>query len=279
VALRARVQQRVAKALASLLRRVLAQSDTIYVWRRANHHLVTEWRRSVAADANPLLRAGAKYFSQFDEDGILLEILRRLGITGGRFLEIGVGDGTENNTIILMARGWSGLWIGGEPLAWHPSGRRLVFKHAFVTAENVVSLVGEDNCDVFCLDVDGNDFWIADAVLKRHRPRVLVFEYNGKFPPPIKFVKPYVPDHRWDHSDYFGVSLASWVDLLAPMGYRLVCCSYMGANAFFVREADAGAFSDVPADPAALFRQAVYLDPVRLGHSTSPQTLAELERR
>jgi hypothetical protein len=277
--MRSRLHRRVSRTLASLLRGVLAESDTVYVWRRANHHLVAEWRRGVAADPNPLLRAGAKYFSQFDEDGILLEVLRRLGVTGGRFLEIGVGDGTENNTIILMAQGWSGRWVGAEPLAWRPSGHRLVFERAVVTAENVLSLVGEDRPDVFSLDVDGNDFWIARALLGRQRPRVLVLEYNGKFPPPVRFVKPYVPDSRWDHSDYFGASLASWVDLLAPMGYRLVCCSYMGTNAFFVRDADAAAFGDVPADPAALFRQAVYLDPVGLGHATSPHTLAELERQ
>ena len=56
--------------------------------------------------ASPL--SGYSVYSQGDEDGILDEILRRLGITYGTFLEIGVGDGLQNNTAYLLAKGWNG---------------------------------------------------------------------------------------------------------------------------------------------------------------------------
>src|SRR5437016_4741195 len=69
-----------------------------------------EWARSTSATKNPLNRFGAKYFSQADEDGITLEIVRRLGITVGTFAELGVGNGLENNTLILLANGWRGFW-------------------------------------------------------------------------------------------------------------------------------------------------------------------------
>jgi len=68
--------------------------------RQVNFHL----RR--AAITNPLLACGRRHFSQNDEDGILLEILRLIEITPpAAFLEFGVGDGIENNTIILLALG------------------------------------------------------------------------------------------------------------------------------------------------------------------------------
>src|SRR6516225_11835412 len=64
---------------------------------------------------NPLNRFGKKCFSQSDEDGITLEILRRIGVLeSGVFAEFGVGDGTENNTLILAALGWKGFWVSGE---------------------------------------------------------------------------------------------------------------------------------------------------------------------
>ena len=71
--------------------------------------LRAEWARSMSAAKNPLNRFGAKYFSQTDEDGITLEIIRRLGITAGTFAELGVGNGIENNTLILLASGWRGF--------------------------------------------------------------------------------------------------------------------------------------------------------------------------
>jgi hypothetical protein len=50
----------------------------------------------------------------------------RLRSSGGynskqeRSLEFGVGDGTENNTLVLLSIGWRGAWVGGENLAFDP---------------------------------------------------------------------------------------------------------------------------------------------------------------
>jgi hypothetical protein len=247
--------------------------------RLAHLTLRRNWESAKSASQNPLLRCGQKYFSQFDEDGILLEILRRLGVDSGRFIEVGVGDGSENNTIILLAHGWSGLWIGAEPLIWRPSGRRLVFRQSFITVENASELVGNDHGDVFSLDIDGNDYWIAKAILPTLRPRVVIVEYNAKFPPPVRFVMPYDPGHRWDKTDYCGASLAAWADLLVPHGYFPVCCSYQGTNVFFVRIEDREQFADVPSALADLYRPADYFAPFETGHPASPKTLVALERQ
>jgi hypothetical protein len=90
-----------------------------------------------AAIANPLAKCGSRHFSQHDEDGILLEVLRRIGATSpSAFLEFGVGNGLQNNTIILLALGWRGLWVGAEALAFQPpAGGRLAFLKQWITKE------------------------------------------------------------------------------------------------------------------------------------------------
>jgi hypothetical protein len=259
----------------NLIDRMMAGSQDYQHWKRRQAHQVTRnWRESIASDHNPLLRAGAKYFSQFDEDGIILEIARRINLTAGTFLEIGVGDGLENNTINLMAHGWTGQWIGGEALAWQPTGHRLHFTRSFVTADNVLDLVGSRRYDLMSLDIDGNDYWIAQRLLTRLEPSIVVVEYNAKFPPPVKFVMPYRQDHQWSGDDYFGASLMAWVDLFED--YRLVACSYMGLNAFFVRRESPG-FDDVPTDPSTIYRPPLYVAPIQVGHATSPRTIATIE--
>ena len=72
-------------------------------------------RLSGRSHPNPLNRFGRKCFSQSNEDGITLEILRRIGRLGpGAYTEFGVGNGAENNTLILAAMGWKGFWVGNE---------------------------------------------------------------------------------------------------------------------------------------------------------------------
>lgn len=57
-------------------------------------------------------------FSQFDEDSITLEILNRIGLHKGFFVEFGVGNGLENNSIVLLASDWEGAWFGGQEISF-----------------------------------------------------------------------------------------------------------------------------------------------------------------
>jgi hypothetical protein len=269
-----RMELRWAMYLQDLVRRSLLP----VFQRELDRNVRRDWTAAMLASSNPLFRAGAKYYSQFDEDGILLEILRRLKLERGRFVEIGVGDGMENNTIILLVHGWTGLWLGNQTLAWSPTGTRLRFQQTMVSPDNVAGLVGDDPIDVLGLDVDGNDYWILKALLARSQPRVLVLEYNGKFPPPVRFVMPFDASHGWSGGDYFGASLSAWAALLEPLGYRPVCCSYMGLNVFFIRQEDEHAFEDVTRDLTQLYRPSQYLAPFAAGHPVSPRTLEAIER-
>jgi len=240
------------------------------------------------AHPNPLSRCGMKCFSQTDEDGITLEILRRMqSLESGTFAEFGVGDGTENNTLILKALGWKGFWVGGEKLAY-PIGQAIdsfSYRRAWITRENIVALAEEGqrnlksrSVDVISLDLDGNDIYLAEKLLENSfQPKLFIVEYNAKFLPPVRWQMDYDPMHRWRGDDYFGASLCSYVDLFSRFGFFLACCNaHTGANAFFVKEEFRGAFPDIPQDLNEIYVPPRYYLYSTHGHPQSVRTIAKM---
>jgi hypothetical protein len=230
-------------------------------------------------DNNPLNRFGKKCFSQSDEDGISLEIIKRINLQSGTYAEFGVGDGLECNTLIFAALGWKGFWVGGQDLAFdYSKSKKFWYLKEWITLENINSLVtaglnkiNSSAVDVVSLDLDGNDLYLIDALLvSGHRPKLFIVEYNGKFPPPIEFSIKYDPNHQWATDDYFGASLQSFVTCFAKFGYRLICCNALtGTNAFFIRDDLMEHFSDVPSNIEDIYipQRAVYISKYSAGSS------------
>ena len=198
--------------------------------------------------ANParLERYGFKVFSQNDEDGILQEILRRIGADHRMFFEFGSGNGLENCTHYLLAQGWSGVWADTDTAladatrkTFESYAESLRVETAHITAENINSRVDElrlpENLDVLVIDIDGNDYYVWEA-LEAIKPRIVVIEYNASLPPPVRLVQAYNPELRWNGTRYFGASLMALADLGVRKGYQLVGCNISGVNAFFVRQ-------------------------------------------
>ena len=199
------------------------------------------------ADPKRLLRYGFKIYSQNDEDGIIQEIFRRIGVAARTFVEFGVATGSECNTVKLLIEGWRGLWIEADPLRANSIRRtfdpfcqdeKLVVLEKRVTAENIDALLSEHaagaEIDLISIDIDYNDYWIWKAITTV-RPRVVVIEYNASLRPPLSLTVPYDPQGSWDGSNFYGASLEALVRLGAEKGYRIVGCSLAGVNAFFVR--------------------------------------------
>jgi len=200
------------------------------------------------ADEKRLLKFGCRVYSQSDEDGILQEIFRRIGTKSRSFIEIGSGNGLENNTLYLLVQGWRGIWIEASSkkviaarntVARFTAEASLRMEQQRVSAENVDSLLGrlvsDSELDLLSVDIDGNDFYILQAI-RSVSPRVIVCEYNAKFPPNLSWVMEYDASHHWNGTDYFGASLKALELLLGGKGYALVGCNLLGCNAFFVRK-------------------------------------------
>jgi hypothetical protein len=210
------------------------------------------------ADPRNLNRHEFQVFSQFGEDGITAEIFRRIGTANKTFLEIGIGDGLQNNTAFLLFLGWSGAWIDANEksiaacnarFADLIAAKRLSLRQAFVSEENVVGLVDElgvpRELDFFSLDIDRNTYYVWQA-LERLRPRVAVIEYNPAIPAQIDWKVDYDARLAWNKTIYYGASLKALEILGKRLGYSLVGCSIAGVNAFFVRDDLVGDLFETP---------------------------------
>lgn len=199
------------------------------------------------SDPKRLTAAEYGVFSQYGEDGAITEIFRRIGEGSKYFVELGVGDGLENNTTYLLTKNWSGAWIEGseknvgrihERFSTMLDGGRLRLKRSKITAENIESLFAELSVpaefDLLSIDIDLNTYWVWRAITS-YRPRVVVIEYNAAFPPEDEWVVRYDADASWDGSSHMGASLKAMSLLGEEKGYFLVGCSFAGSNAFFVR--------------------------------------------
>jgi hypothetical protein len=194
-------------------------------------------------------RFGYKVYSQNDEDGIIEEIFNRIGLTNKKFVEFGIQNGLECNSHFLLHKGWSGLWIEGskkyvDEARGHFStvveNGRLAILNAFITAANINQLIGETGnitgeIDLLSIDIDGNDYWVWEAI-NCIKPRVVVIEYNAKFPPGHEWIMRYDEDHVWNGDDEQGASLKSLELLGERLGFQLVGTNYNGVNAFFVKK-------------------------------------------
>lgn len=197
------------------------------------------------ADPRRLLRYSAQVCSQNGEDGMIGEVFRRIGIRDKTFVEVGVGNGHENNTAFLLSQGWTGYWLDGNDsflatLEGRPDLKDCSIKGctSFLTRENVAGHFAElgvpKEFDFMSLDIDQNTYYLWEG-LTEYRPRLVVVEFNASVPPDIDWKVRYEPTRTWDGSNNFGASLKAYELLGNRLGYSLVGCDFIGVNAFFVR--------------------------------------------
>lgn len=190
-------------------------------------------------------------FSQNGEDGIIDYLSRKIINPNYYFVEIGAADGIENNTAWLaFGKKYEGLFLEGnevlvsrikqyiEPMLLGVKGIQLFAD--LDNVEEVVRLAQYQNPDIFSLDIDGNDYYVAKSLLDlKFRPKIFVVEYNSAYGPNQKLTIKYDKDFSIDFSDYknylyYGVSIAGWKELFAQYGYRFVTVEHRGVNAFFI---------------------------------------------
>jgi len=195
-----------------------------------------------------------KVFSQNGEDGIIEEIIKRIGETNKFFVEFGAGysgGGVENNTAYLFLKGWSGVWLDAneklikrlvnQTANYVSKENKLTIRRVFITAENIETVFKEVNVprefDVLSIDIDGNDYWVWKAI-RNYSPRVVIIEYCSGFSPSIQWVMKYNPTYFNPGINVLasGASLKSMELLGKEKGYSLVGCDFTGTNAFFVRD-------------------------------------------
>jgi hypothetical protein len=199
---------------------------------------------------NTIRQLEKKVTSQNGEDGILEFLLSQLKVPNGTFIEIGCSDGTENNSRHLMRLGMSGT---GVDISWtkllkHKSllgklteGSRLDLKCMRVTLRNCLEILTWQGLrpDVFSLDIDSYDYFIADALLKSgFSPSIVCLETNtflGEDPVTVDYIENFSRYQlQPDYGLYFGASPNAWRNLWQKYGYKSLGLDSTGTNIFLV---------------------------------------------
>lgn len=198
-----------------------------------------------------LAETGYRVFSQFEEDGILVYVFAAIGEHNKTFVDIGSGDGINSNCANLAINfGWHGLFLDGNP-ALIAQGRSFYERHpdtwayppkfsdGLILRENVNEIIGRSGItgtvDFVSIDIDGNDYWIWDA-LSVIEPRVVMIETHIEFGM-NSIVVPYDKDYVYPgtHPDYHGASPVAMVKLARRKGYRLVGSINYGFNTIYIK--------------------------------------------
>jgi hypothetical protein len=210
------------------------------------------YQDSLRKDEVPSLSdTGFRVFSQFEEDGKLLFIFSIIGMDNKTFVEIGSDDGVNSNSANLYFNfGWTGLFIDGNPKSIkrgikffgkypHPWFYKPKFVCAKVTRENINELIKnagiEGEIGLLSIDIDGNDYWIWEAI-DVISPKVVIIETHNEFGM-NNIVVPYDANYSYPgkHPVYHGASPVAMNNLARRKGYRLAGANELGFNFIFVK--------------------------------------------
>jgi hypothetical protein len=198
-------------------------------------------------DADPLslTRAYAQVYSQNGEDGMTAEIFRRIGVQDRFFVEIGIENGLQCNTRLLLEAGWRGVWLEGSEKKAREAEQHF---RPFIESGSLkiaAGLIGPDNVeaildqmgvparfDYLSLDIDQHTHHIWRAM--KREARVACIEYNASIPPSMAIEVPFDPAKSWDGSNWYGAGLKTLELIGAAKRMRLVGCDMVGVNAFLV---------------------------------------------
>ncbi len=193
-------------------------------------------------------------FSQTGGDGISDYLTQKILKPNRYFIEIGSADGIENNTAWLaIAKKFCGMMVEGNQKT--SLGSSMLMSNLnigvecvnmFVNAENIPQLKKMalySNPDVFSLDIDGIDYYVAKIVLDSgFRPRIFIVEYNSAFGPTYSKTIKYAADFNYLEAHeshlYYGVSISGWKKFFNAYGYTFVTVDLAGVNAFFINSVD-----------------------------------------
>jgi hypothetical protein len=194
--------------------------------------------------------------SQYGEDGIAQEILRRVNSlreAGSRYcVEFGAWDGKYlSNTFDLISNhGYQAVLIEADPARFKELSENLpqpsvVKINKFVTFDGDTTLDGllsttsiPIEFDFLSIDIDGNDYHILES-LKQYRPILICIECNPTIPNDVEYIQPR------DFSIKRGASARAITALASRKGYAVVAsteCNLFLLNRNFVSQV--GLFSE-----------------------------------
>lgn len=171
--------------------------------------------------------------SQKGQDSIIKYIFDHIKPTNKYYVEFGAVDGFLfcNTHYLRTKENWSGLLLDCDY-----ENRRINLHRRIITKENICQIFDEFNVptdlDFLCIDIDGNDYWVLQEIIKKYSPRVIQVETNVRFKPHESYVLKYDPTYMWNGRDWYGAS---------PLAYKNLLTNYTAVylhldDLFFIRK-------------------------------------------
>ncbi len=195
-----------------------------------------------------LLWFSKNHYSEVGQDGVIGEILRRLEIKVGKFVEFGAWDGINfSNCRSLYERGWLGVFIESDSKRYQQLVKNypddtIITVHSLVipgggktsiateTADSLDNIL-ELNCDfnfvsnidLISVDIDGYDLEVV--MQSEARPKVFVIEGGTLVRPDLSVNNPNAGRNQQHSLSYICAAMKT-------KGYQIVA---FNQDAFFVR--------------------------------------------
>ena len=209
-------------------------------------------QRAARGTFQHLWDAEVSVYSQWGEDGILDYLCDAVHLDRPKVLELGCGDFRECNSRFLAEYRSSGVTMvdGRSDLVRSvralPAFVRTTLdpRREWITPDSVGNLLSSardihGRLDIISLDIDGNDYWVAERI-DYSGVQIVVFEYQPIFGPDLAVTVPRQDDFDRTAAHYswlyYGASLRAFVDLMRERGFTLVGTNRVGNNAFFVAD-------------------------------------------
>ena len=147
--------------------------------------------------------------------------------------DIGARIKGSNTHHLFRDHGWNGILVEkdqafAEEIKEEVWASRVESFWEAATPENINRFVPE-HCGVLCIDVDGNDYHLWNAV--KAKPPIVVIEVGAKnVPVDVRYVAPYIEGDPKRHN---GSNSLAMIELGKKKGYRLH--RQIGVNLIFVR--------------------------------------------
>jgi hypothetical protein len=173
-----------------------------------------------------------KKYSQHCEEAYLTHILKNIKVKNKHVVDLGAWDGFHfSNSRHFIENGYTASLIDGDN-----RGNKEVHQE-FITKENIGSILSILNTpatfDLLSIDLDGNDFYILDQILKAYNPSVIIAEFNPIFALNEPYAIKYNPNHTWQNDDYYGFSFSAGIKLAEKYDYTCIFQN-VSLNMYFV---------------------------------------------
>ena len=193
--------------------------------------------------SNNFLRKYAKSkYSQFGEDGVIEELIKRLDISrNGWVCEFGAWDGKHfSNTFRLVEDcSYNAVYIEGDKNKYKklektakeypniiPINKYVDHNDTENSIDNILSKTEiPEDFDILSIDIDGYDYYVFKS-MKKYRPKIIIIEIQG-------YIDPTDNDHIHEPPKYYKTGFRPMFNLGKEKGYTFALTT---PNMVFIRD-------------------------------------------